>query len=785
MKDFFKWFKNGAKIKRWILLILVGIALVCFAIAKIMETQEFGFSVLAMIVASFVFGFTFIIVGIVHIQKRTLELLVQDSDSRDFNKKDTNVNTLIFDKKVYSEGPKIVCIGGGLGLNTLLRGLKKYTNNITAIVTISDYGKEEHMSKEKAKELAALDDIKQSMIALSNNEEQMSELINSSLDNSALDFGDLYLKTMKENTGDLSSSVANSKNIFNLVGKILPATEDPVTICAELEDGTIVRSKEKIPEVVNEKISKISRIFLSPTNSKVGAGVVKAIEEADAIVIGPGSLYTNVIPNLLIPNITKAIRESKAFKIYVSNIMTEMGQTDGYSLSDHIKAIIDHAGRGIVDYCIYDTGEIVPEYVKKYIQMGSDIIEQDKSKVKELGVTLIQRNLSTVKNEKIIHEQDRLATAIIEIICEDLKYRDMENDSRYLLLDSKVKESKRSIKKQEKKNKKIKAEREKRKEKGIASKFAEKYKDRINTMRDEEGIGKRRKLLEENDVETLDELEEKEEVEALDNVDVVNEVKDIKEDVKEVEEVKEETSKEDLEDAERRFQEEFKNAEIESKIEEETLAEEEGFDSSYLFEEYTIEDMESALDFIGSIAQSKLVKIDDIKLFDSRFSNGMDDKTFDVKEVTSKEEFISSYLHSNFDNLTIIGRYREKPIAIGVALPNEKPYIAYNSSNRADIERFRLEFRDFKKYDAEQAEEKEAEERFNRELAEAIEEKKVMKKVLPKSKRNKGKVQEVEEVVEEIKEEPSVEEKKEEPEVQEEKIDRADDVLNIINNLRK
>ena len=175
-------------------------------------------------------------------------------------------------------------------------------------------------------------------------------------------------------------------------------------ICAELDDGTIVEEKEQIPQVVFDKVAKIERIYINPTNCIPAPGVIEAIKEADAIIIGPGSLYTNVIPNLLVKNVSKTIKESNAIKIYVSNIMTEPGQTDNYSLSDHIKAIIDHAGKGIVDYCIYDSGEIIPEFIKIYNKKGSDVVEQDIQKAKELGIKLLEKNLSQIIDD-IIQKQ--------------------------------------------------------------------------------------------------------------------------------------------------------------------------------------------------------------------------------------------------------------------------------------------------------------------------------------------------------------------------------------------
>ena len=217
-------------------------------------------------------------------------------------------------------------------------------------------------------ETMPLDDIKQSLIALSANEDAMGGILNYKFNTGklkSLSFGDIYLLGMKELYGDFAESIKQSKEVLNITGKVLPVTLEEIKICAELEDGTIIENREKIEEEVTSRISKISRIFINPTSCKPAPGVLEAIAEADAIIIGPGSLYTNVIPNLLVKGVTKAIKESKAFKIYISNLMTELGQTDTYSLSDHIKAIKEHVGEGVIEYCIYDTGEIIPEFIRK------------------------------------------------------------------------------------------------------------------------------------------------------------------------------------------------------------------------------------------------------------------------------------------------------------------------------------------------------------------------------------------------------------------------------------
>ena len=486
MKGFFKWFKSSTKIKRWMLLMIVGVILVCYGMAKVIVTNELTFGELAKIILTFVFGFTFTIISIICIQKRTLEMLVEESDTRNLEDKG-KMNSLIFNKKVYNQGPKVVVIGGGAGLNTVLRGLKNYTDNITAVVTLSDYGATQGKTEEEMN-LAALEDIEQSIIALSANEDEMSKLINLKMTDNTYrgkKFGDIYLTAMKEAVGDFTTSVKEVQKILNMTGKVLPATYDRIKICAELEDGTVVECKDKIPEIVSQKLSKITRVYISPTNIRVAPGVIDAIKEADSIVIGPGSLYTNVIPNLLVPGVSKAIREAKGFKVYVSNIMTENGQTDNYTLYDHIKAIIDHAGKGIIDYCVYDTGEIVPEYIRSYNKEGSDLVEQDISKVKDEGIKLIQRNLSTIENDRIRHNPDAIATSIIQLICDELKFRDMQNDTQYIMLDSKIKDTKKKLKQENKKNKPDK-KKSKKKSKHSGSKFLDKYNERITSIRESE-----------------------------------------------------------------------------------------------------------------------------------------------------------------------------------------------------------------------------------------------------------------------------------------------------------
>ena len=451
------WFKASNKMKRWMFLILVGIILACYGLAEIIVMKEISFQEVGKVIAVFVVGFISIVVGLIFLNKRTLEILIESTDERMENKKNVNVNSLIFDKTVYSQGPNIVVIGGGTGLNTVLTGLKNYTNNLTAIVTISDYGEGTTISR---KELGVmpLDDVKGSIISLASKQEEIERLMNYQFSRGklqGLSFSDIYFSAMKEINGNFEDSVIKSNEVFNMIGKVIPATLDEMKICAELANGYIVEEKSRIPEVVSDKLTKINRIFLQPSNCRSAPGVVEAIKNADCIIIGPGSLYTNVIPNLLINGVAKAIKESTAIKVYISNIMTEPGQTDDYSVSDHLNAIIEHCGSGVIDYCIYDTGEIIPEFIKKYNIEGQDLVEQNIEKVK--GIKFLQRNLSSIINGNIRHDPGLVASSIIELICDDLKYQDKQNDPQYLMLNTKLREEKRinkmkkAMKKREKK----------------------------------------------------------------------------------------------------------------------------------------------------------------------------------------------------------------------------------------------------------------------------------------------------------------------------------------------
>ena len=506
MKGFMQWFKSSSKMKRWMFLILIGIILACYGLAKILVMKEISFQEVGQVIAIFVVGFVAIVLGLIYLNKRTLEILIEATDERMENKNNVNIKSLIFNKTVYDKGPNIVVIGGGTGLNTVLEGMKNYTNNLTAIVTVSDYG-EQMSNSRKELEMLPLNDVKDSIVSLAVKKDQIEKLFNYEFNKGrlkGLNFSDIYFSAMKEIDGNFEDSVMRSNEVLNIVGKVMPVTLDEMKIVAELANGYIVEEKTRIPEVVSDKLTKINRIMLNPSNCRPAPGVIETIKNADCIIIGPGSLYTNVIPNLLVNGIAKAIKESTAIKVYISNIMTEPGQTDDYSVSDHLNAIIDHCGTGIIDYCIYDTGEIIPEFIKKYNLEGQDLVGQDIDKVK--GIKFLQRNLSMIKDEHIRHDPGLVASSIIELICDDLKYQDKQNDPQYLMLNTKLREEKR-INKIKKEMKKKQKKQKKNKKKGkrakrSKSKFSNKYSERIEAIREADEKARRKMEKRENKKET-------------------------------------------------------------------------------------------------------------------------------------------------------------------------------------------------------------------------------------------------------------------------------------------
>lgn len=316
--------------------------------------------------------------------------------------------------------PKIVVIGGGTGLSILLRGLKKFTHNITAIVTVSDDGGGSGVLREDLGMLPP-GDIRACILALANTEPTMEKLLGYRFTNGILkgqNFGNLFLAAMNEIHGSFEMAIKETSNVLAVTGKVLPMTLEKAILFGELEDGMIVEGESNIPEVVNETGSIIKRMFIEPKISNPLKESVEAIRDADLIVLGPGSLYTSIIPNLLINNIVDDIYEALAPKVYISNVMTQPGETDGFSLSDHVNGILKHSRVDLLDYVIGNIEELPLDTLNKYMADGSTPVIatlEDENYLKEKNIKLIMDNLIDIRKTYIRHNNLKLSKLLIDI----------------------------------------------------------------------------------------------------------------------------------------------------------------------------------------------------------------------------------------------------------------------------------------------------------------------------------------------------------------------------------
>ncbi len=318
----------------------------------------------------------------------------------------------INNSKIDKKKLKIVIIGGGTALPTIVEGLRKYTDDLTMIVTVTDSGRS---SGKLRKELNVLPpgDIRNCLISLSNSDKLMKDLFQYRFDNGSLEghsFGNLFIAALTKLTGSFEKGIEEVSKILKLKGKVLPSTFDNVHICAELENGLLIEEEDNIIDRHNDEVhlrSKIKRVFLNPS-AKANEKALKAISEADLIILGPGSLYTSVITNLLVGGIADAVNVSKAKKVYVCNIMSQVSQTHEYKASDHVGKILDYLN-GKLDFVILNNGRPDQDLINSYAKENAYLVENDFQEVKELGVRVLVGNLlDDVSEKKLLWEKKDL-----------------------------------------------------------------------------------------------------------------------------------------------------------------------------------------------------------------------------------------------------------------------------------------------------------------------------------------------------------------------------------------
>lgn len=316
-------------------------------------------------------------------------------------------------------GPKIAVIGGGTGLSTLLRGLKLYSTHLTAIVTVADNGGSSGMLRQ---DLGILPpgDIRNCILALADTEPLMAELLNFRFNEGRLQgqsFGNLFIAAMNAVSGNFYDAVRNVSKVLAVTGQVLPVSLRDINIVAHLTNGETVFGESNIGHRSDPAVADIVRITMEPVDARPLPDVLTALRLADLIILGPGSLYTSIIPNLLFPEVVQAIRDSRAVRIYVSNIMTQPAETYGYDATRHVQAILDHAGQtratGLIDSCIVNNAWIADELVRKYRLESAVPVLCDRQSLEAAGLVVFEAPLACVNNGVIRHDHTILARTIL------------------------------------------------------------------------------------------------------------------------------------------------------------------------------------------------------------------------------------------------------------------------------------------------------------------------------------------------------------------------------------
>ena len=412
------WLIPGLEIKRWFGLVFIGLFFVVLGFMMASDMRPLSIAIewirhMATILPTGIIGGMLMIIGFglffLGWQKTNVSTWkitnVQASNNDD-------ILETLYRKRKLNRGPKIVAIGGGTGLSMLLKGIKKITNNVTAVVTVGDDGGSSGRLREEIGVLPP-GDIRNCIAALADDEDLITKLFQYRFKKGegleGHSFGNLFLTALCAITGNMYAAVKESSNVLSIRGRVLPSTLDDMKLVAEMEDGRIVRGESNIPE----SGGKIKRLYSDPEDCKALDDVLKAIKSADLIILGPGSLYTSVIPNLLIKEISQAVSDSNAKKIYVCNVMTQPGETDGYTVFNHINAILSHAGhQNIIDAVLVN--DKMPENISsKYEEAGSFPVKLDDEPARKKNIQIVSKKLIEENKDGLVrHSSNRVARAV-------------------------------------------------------------------------------------------------------------------------------------------------------------------------------------------------------------------------------------------------------------------------------------------------------------------------------------------------------------------------------------
>jgi uncharacterized cofD-like protein len=415
-----RWLYPGMGVKRWILLSLLGAVLLCGGIILLFELRlvdALGWTIkqfylfTGKLLPTRWAGVGLLFVGtailVIAIQRAIKGILVNVKTPRD-----KSLSDVIYNRKLLSSGPKIVTIGGGTGLSTILRGLKEFTSNITAIVTVTDEGGSSGRLR-RDYDIPPPGDIRNCLVALAECEPYMQNLFQFRFEKGeglkGHSLGNLLITAMTRITGDFEKGIEQISEILAVRGRVLPSTKERIKLKAEMEDGEIVAGETNIVSYGK----RIKRLFIEPSASLLPEAE-EAIRSADLIVIGPGSLYTSLLSNLLIEGMVEALESSRAKKVYICNLMTEKGETDGFKASDHIKAIKETIGKIPFQYVIVNTTRPRPEILERYKEEGAEFVEPDIEELRKMRLRVIAQPLMR-QLLPLRHDNRKLAQILISL----------------------------------------------------------------------------------------------------------------------------------------------------------------------------------------------------------------------------------------------------------------------------------------------------------------------------------------------------------------------------------
>lgn len=400
-----KWLYPGIGIKRWMGLSAFGALLLIIGSSGLQSKAFFVIRLLDWCIL--LLGIIILIMGIKRLTQAFIAAVIPAA-------RENELVDILYQRKQLARGPKIVAVGGGTGLSTLLTGLKEYTSNITAIVTVADDGGSSGRIRQQF-DILPPGDIRNCLVALADASTMMRDLFQFRFEQGSElaghSFGNLFITVMTRLTGDFEKAIRETSKVLALRGQVIPSTLSNVVLVASHRDGTVTEGEQKIPRA-NKPIQSVA---LRPEGSEATPEALRAIREADLIVLGPGSLYTSIIPNLLIKDITSAISASRAIKVYVCNVMTQPGETDGYTASNHIKALIEHSHPALIDYCIVNTGKIPQELLARYTSEQSFQVVNDRKKIEHMGYRVVEDDTILIENF-IRHDPMKLAKIVLDLL---------------------------------------------------------------------------------------------------------------------------------------------------------------------------------------------------------------------------------------------------------------------------------------------------------------------------------------------------------------------------------